>query len=198
MATTSTVQKDSSCTLRHPCLIEGMARQTEQLGDQIAEASRDLAESLDRKDQTKSPEHLYGAADNLRQRLSRAADATRKALRKTIAQRAAQLREQLEPPGEPCAFATLDDAKAALQDAATDAKNPPKKPRPSKDGLTAAQRAEKRLAEAARQLQDQSDLRQQATARRIKAPSMPTAPAAPQTSSPGRPPPPLKKQTLPR
>jgi len=161
MATTSTVQQDLA-NLEAVIPDKGMARQTEQLEAQIAEASRDLAESLDRKDQTKSPEHLYGAADNLRQRLSRAADATR-GMAENLAQRAAQLREQMSRQENP-ALATLDDAKAALQDAATDAKNPPKKPRPSKDGLTAAQRAEKRLAEAARQLQDQSDLRQQATA----------------------------------
>ena len=161
MATTSTVQKDLAA-LEASLPDRGMARQTEQLGDQIAEASRDLAESLDRKDQTKSPEHLYGAADNLRQRLSRAADATQ-GIAETMAQRAAQLREQLGRQENP-ALATLDDAKASLQDAANDAKNPPKKPRPSKDGLTSTERAQKRLAEAAKQLQDQSELRQQAAA----------------------------------
>ncbi len=137
----------------------GQSRALEQVRKELQETTTDLQGSLDTSDQKKSPEHLYGAADNLRNRLQKAADQSR-AIAETAAQRAAQLREQLNRQDNP-ALAALDEAKAALQDAAKQAANPKQRPRTTKDGLTPDQRAQQKLAEAARQLQDQADLRAQ-------------------------------------
>lgn len=137
----------------------GPSRALEQLRGELQETAADLRGSLDTSDRKNSPEHLYGATDNLRNRLQKAADQSR-ALAESLTQRAAQFREQLNRQDNP-AFAALDEAKAALQDAAKQAANPKYRPRPAKDGLTADERARQKLAEAARQLQDQADLRAQ-------------------------------------
>lgn len=137
----------------------GQKKNLEQARDQVAEAAHDLSESLDKKEQTKSPEHLYGAADSLRQRLARTADAAR-AIAEDAANRAAQTREQLQKRDNP-GLVALEEGKAALHEAAEAAKNQKQKTKPTKDGLTPEQRAEKHLAEAARQLQDQAELREQ-------------------------------------
>ena len=141
----------------------GQTRALEKLRDELTDTTTDLRTSLDNPEQKKSPEHLYGAADNLRNRLQKTADQTR-AIAETTAQKAAQLREQLSKQDNP-ALAALDEAKASLQDAAKQASAPPtaKKPKPTKDGLTPEQRAQQKLAEAAHQLQDQADLRAQST-----------------------------------
>ncbi|MBX7209249.1 MAG: hypothetical protein K1X78_13105 [Verrucomicrobiaceae bacterium] len=137
----------------------GQKKNLEQLRDAVTEASHDLSESLDKKDQNKSPEHLYGAADNLRQRLARTADAAR-AIAEDAANRAAQLRERLQKADNP-GLVALEEGKAALHEAAAQAKSPKQKQKPSRDGLTSEERAQQRLAEAARQLQDQAELREQ-------------------------------------
>lgn len=137
----------------------GQQRNLEQLQNQVAEASHDLNESLDKAQQNKSPEHLYGAADNLRQRLGRTADAAR-AIAEDATNRAAQMRERMQKMDNP-ALVALEDGKAALHEAAEAAKRDKQKNKPSKDGLTNEQRAEKNLAEAARQLQDQAELLEQ-------------------------------------
>lgn len=158
IATTQSLDKDLQ-TLQEINPDRGQSRAIEQVRKELTETTHDLRDSLDTPDQKKSPEHLYGAADNLRNRLQKAADQSR-SIAETTAQKAAQLREQLNRQDNP-ALAALDDAKAALQEAAKQAAEPPKKQRPTKDGLTADQRAQQKLAEAARQLQDQADLKAQ-------------------------------------
>jgi hypothetical protein len=159
IATTQALDKDLQ-TLQEINPDRGQSRAIEQVRKELTETTHDLRDSLDTPEQKKSPEHLYGAADNLRNRLQKAADQSR-AIAETTAQKAAQLREQLNRQDNP-ALAALDEAKAALQDAAKQAATPAKKqPRPTKDGLTSEQRAQQKLAEAARQLQDQADLKAQ-------------------------------------
>ncbi|MBL9117367.1 MAG: hypothetical protein JNJ83_20335 [Verrucomicrobiaceae bacterium] len=150
----------------------GQQNQINQSQKQIEEATRDLAESLDKDDppqaanppqsvtpQTKSPEHLYGAADNLAQRMQRNADAV-KNIAQDAARRASEMRQRLQQMDNP-ALVALEQAQNDLKQAAADAKNPPKREKPSKDGLTDAQRAENKLREASKQLQDQAELREQ-------------------------------------
>lgn len=158
IATTQALDKDLQ-TLQEINPDRGQSRAIEQVRKELTETTHDLRDSLDTPEQKKSPEHLYGAADNLRNRLQKAADQSR-SIAETTAQKAAQLREQLNRQDNP-ALAALDEAKSALQEAAKQAAEPPKKQRPTKDGLTADQRAQQKLAEAARQLQDQADLKAQ-------------------------------------
>ena len=160
LASTQLLDKDLQALEQH-APDRGQARAMEEVRKQLQEASTDLRDSLDTPDQKKSPEHLYGAADNLRNRLQKAADQARN-MAENASTRAAQLREQLNRQDNP-ALAALDEAKAALHDAAKQAADPKPKPRPTKDGLTADQRAQQKLAEAARQLQDQADLRAQSS-----------------------------------
>lgn len=138
----------------------GPQRQMDELSKQVNEAANDLRDSLDKKDQNKSPEHLYGAADNLRQRLGRTADAAR-VIAETAATQSAQARERMQKMGNP-ALAGLEEAKAALAVAAAEARDPKKRaPKPTKDGLTPVEKAKKELAEASKQLEDQGTLREQ-------------------------------------
>ena len=157
IAAAETVKKDVEALEAQ--LDGGQKKNLEQLRGQVTEASNDLNQSLDKADQNKSPEHLYGAADNLRQRLGRTADAAR-AVAEDASNRAAQMRERMQKADNP-ALVALEEGKAALHEAAEAAKNQKQKPKPSKDGLTHEERAEKNLAEAARQLQDQAELREQ-------------------------------------
>ncbi len=135
------------------------AGQLKNLDKQLTETATDLNASLDKPDQTKSPEHLYGASDNLRNRLQQTADATR-----TIAEQATKeaeaRREQLMRQDNP-ALVALTEARQALSEAEAAAKKPDKKPKQEKDGLTPAERAQQKLAEASKQLQDQAELREQ-------------------------------------
>lgn len=158
IATTQALDKDLQA-LQDINPDRGQSRALEQIRKELSETTNDLRDSLDTPEQKKSPEHLYGAADNLRNRLQKAADQSR-AIAESTAQKAAQLREQLNKQDNP-ALAALDEAKSALQEAAKQAAEPAKKPRPSRDGLTAEERARQKLAEAARQLQDQADLKAQ-------------------------------------
>lgn len=160
LASTQLLDKDLQA-LQENSPDRGQTRALDEVRKQLQEASTDLRDSLDTPDQKKSPEHLYGAADNLRNRLQKAADQSR-AIAETAANRAAQLREQLNRQDNP-ALAALDEAKTALQEAAKQAADPKFKSRPSKDGLTPDQRAQEKLTAAARQLQDQADLRAQST-----------------------------------
>jgi hypothetical protein len=138
----------------------GMQRQLDELNKQVGEAATDLRESLDKADQAKSPEHLYGAADNLRQRLARTA-ATANAAAEQAANQAAQARDRLQKQPDP-ALAALEKAQSSLQTALAEAKDKrPTPPRQDREGRTALQRAEKELADAAKQLEDQAALREQ-------------------------------------
>ncbi len=144
-------------------LDHGQQRQIEELNKQVNEAANDLRDSLDKPDQTKSPEHLYGAADNLRQRLGRTAEAARN-MSEQMAVQAAQHRERLQRMGNP-ALVALEKARgmlaAAQGEAQAAAKDPRRQPRLDRDGLLHEQKAQKELADAARQLEDQAALREQ-------------------------------------
>lgn len=144
-----------------PLIDGGQQNQIKEFQKQIGEARADLDASLDKPDQAKSPEHLYGAASNLQQRLARAADAAR-----DIAQKAAdksnQLREKIARQENP-AIVALQEAKAALAQAIAEAKSkdPKKREREDKEGLKAPEKAAKELASAAKQLEEQAALREQ-------------------------------------
>lgn len=135
------------------------AGQLKNLDKQLTETATDLNASLDKPDQTKSPEHLYGASDNLRNRLQQIADATR-TIAEAATKEAEQRREQLMRQDNP-ALVALNEARQSLAEAEAAAKKPDKKPKQEKDGLTPAERAQKQLAQASKQLQDQAELREQ-------------------------------------
>jgi hypothetical protein len=123
-------------------LIDG--RQQNQIKDfqkQITEARTDLESSLDKPDQAKSPEHLYGAASNLQQRLARAAEAAR-GIALAAATKSNQLREQFARHENP-AIVALQEAKSALNQAISEAKSkdPKKREREDKEGLKAPEKA---------------------------------------------------------
>ncbi len=133
-------------------------RQKTQLQDlekKITETAQDLAASLDTANQTKSPEHLYGASDNMRNRLQQTADATRKMVEQSSGE-AAKRREQLTRLDNP-ALAKLEEAGRSLAMAESAARAP----RPNKKDENAVEKAQQDLAEAAKQLQDQAELREQ-------------------------------------
>ncbi|MBV6501746.1 MAG: hypothetical protein CJBNEKGG_04264 [Prosthecobacter sp.] len=142
-----------------PLVDGGPQNQLKEFQKQITEASADLAASLDKPDQSKSPEHLYGASDNLRQRLARAADAAR-TMAENAATRGQQLREQLARQENP-AVAALNEAKEAMQQAEQESRKPNQKPREDREGRTAQERAAEELASAAKQLEEQAALREQ-------------------------------------
>ena len=135
----------------------GAQSQLREADKQIAEAAMDLGESLDGPAQSKSPEHLYGAADHLRQRLQRHSETVRK-MADNASLRAAQSREQLARSGNP-ALAALSDAREAMRQAQQEARKPQSKPRLDREGRTSAQRAQQALASAKAQLEDQAALR---------------------------------------
>ncbi|GEP45700.1 DUF4175 family protein [Brevifollis gellanilyticus] len=142
-----------------PLVDGGQQNQLKEFQKQLTEASADLAASLDKPDQAKSPEHLYGAADNLRQRLARTSDAAR-AMAEQAANRAQQLREQIARQENPAVVA-LNEAREAVAQAAAEAKKPNQKPREDRNGDTAQEKAAKELANAAKQLEEQAALREQ-------------------------------------
>jgi len=157
MAQAGTLQKD----LRQLDEIQnGRNRsQLQEIDKKITETAADLASSLDKPDQSKSPEHLYGASDNMRNRLQQAADLSRTIAEQT-ANEAAQRREQLARLDNP-ALAKLEEAKNSLALAENTARDPRQNRKIERDGMTAAEKAQKELAEAAKQLQDQAELREQ-------------------------------------
>ncbi|MCX6854698.1 MAG: hypothetical protein NTV80_07305, partial [Verrucomicrobia bacterium] len=142
-----------------PLIDGGQQNQIKDFQKQIGEARTDLESSLDKPDQAKSPEHLYGAADNLRQRLARAAEAAR-GMAQNAANRSNQLREQIARQENP-AIVALQEAKAALNQATSEAKDPKKRVKEDKEGLKAPEKAAKELASAAKQLEEQAALREQ-------------------------------------
>ena len=157
MAQTKTLQKDLQQLDETQ---QGRNRgQLQDIDKKLNETAADLASSLDKPDQTKSPEHLYGASDNLRSRLQQAADVSRNIAEQTMNE-AAQRREQLARQDNP-ALAKLEEAKNYLAMAENAARDPRQNKRNDRDGLTPAEKAEKQLAEAAKQLQDQAELREQ-------------------------------------
>ena len=132
--------------------------QVQDIDKRITETAADLASSLDKPDQTKSPEHLYGASDNLRGRLQQAADMSRNIAEQAMNE-AQQRRENLGRHDNP-ALTKLEEAKNYL----AQAENVSRDPRHNKkdhEGLTPVEKAEKQLGEAAKQLQDQAELREQ-------------------------------------
>ncbi|MDI1312595.1 hypothetical protein [Prosthecobacter sp.] len=131
----------------------------QEMDKRITETSADLASSLDKPDQTKSPEHLYGASDNLRSRLQQASDITRGIAEQT-ANEATQRRENLTRQDNP-ALAKLEEARNHLANAENATRDPRQKQKPDHDGLTPVEKAEKLLTQSAKQLQDQAELREQ-------------------------------------
>lgn len=131
----------------------------QEVDKRLKETSADLNSSLDKPEQTKSPEHLYGASDNLRGRLQQAADISRGIAEQT-ANEAQQRREQLALRDNP-ALAKLEEAKISLALAENAARDPRQNKRSERDGMTPSQKAQKELSQAAKQLQDQAELREQ-------------------------------------
>lgn len=157
MAQAGTLQKD----LQHLDEVQ-KGRQSgplQELDKRLKETSADLNSSLDKPEQTKSPEHLYGASDNLRGRLQQAADISRGIAEQT-ANEAQQRREQLARQDNP-ALAKLEEAKSSLALAENAARDPRQNKRSERDGMTPSQKAQKELSQAAKQLQDQAELREQ-------------------------------------
>ena len=133
--------------------------QFQDIEKKVTETSADLDSSLDKKDQTKSPEHLYGASDNLRSRLQQAAEMTRNIAEQT-ANEAQQRRENLIRQENP-ALVKLVKARYYIAEAENEARDPRHKKKNDNDGLMPLKSAEKQLSEAAKQLQDQAELREQ-------------------------------------
>ena len=130
-----------------------------EMDKRITETSADLASSLDKPDQTKSPEHLYGASDNLRSRLQQASEITRGIAEQT-ANEATQRRENLTRQDNP-ALAKLEEARNHLATAENVTRDPRQNKKTDQDGLTPVEKAEKLLTQSAKQLQDQAELREQ-------------------------------------
>ncbi|WP_395715599.1 hypothetical protein [Prosthecobacter sp.] len=157
MAQTKTLQKDLQQLDETQ---NGRNRgQLQDVDKKLTDTANDLASSLDKPEQTKSPEHLYGASDNLRGRLQQAADVSRNIAEQT-ANEAQQRREQLARQENP-ALAKLEEAKNTLTLAEQAARDPRHNKRSERDGMTPAEKAQKELAQAAKQLQDQAELREQ-------------------------------------
>ena len=86
----------------------GQQSTLDRLSKDINEVAHDMIESLDKpadpkkqeQGQSKSPEHLYTAADNLRNRLQRSADAVR-GIADEAARRAVEARARLQKHGQP-------------------------------------------------------------------------------------------------
>ncbi|MFO1485458.1 MAG: hypothetical protein U1F71_19000 [Verrucomicrobiaceae bacterium] len=157
MAQTKTLQKDLQQLDETQ---NGRNRgQLQDIDKKLTETSADLNSSLDKPDQTKSPEHLYGASDNLRSRLQQAADVSRNIAEQT-ANEATQRREQLARQDNP-ALARLEEAKNALAMAENAARDPRQNKRSERDGMTPAEKAQQQLQQASKQLQDQAELREQ-------------------------------------
>ena len=131
----------------------------QDLDKKVTETAADLASSLDKPEQTKSPEHLYGASDNLRSRLQQAADVTRNIVEQT-AKEAEQRRENLLRQENP-ALAKLVKARLYLAEAENATRDPNHRKKNDNDGLSPLKSAEKQLNEAANELQDQAELREQ-------------------------------------
>lgn len=157
MAQAKTLQKDLA---KVDETLKGRNRgQLQEVDKRLTETSADLASSLDKPDQTKSPEHLYGASDNLRNRLQQAADISRGIAEQT-ANEAQQRRENLNRQDNP-ALAKLEEARNYLAVAENATRDPRHNKKVDQDGLTPAERAQKLLTESAKQLQDQAELREQ-------------------------------------
>ncbi len=146
----------------------------------LTETTTDLAAALDRtpdqppapppapapqsatpQGEKKTPEALYTAADNLRNRLTRTRD-TVKNIAEDATRRAAETRRNLQQQDNP-ALQALEKAKAHLHDAANIAADPKRqaKQKADKEGNTAPDRAQAELAQASQQLQDQGELKEQ-------------------------------------
>ena len=149
----------------------GEQKQLRQNQEEISEAAQDLVNSLDTPDQNKSPEHLYGASDHLRQRLTRAREASEK-IANNAANNAAKFRESLSRYTNP-AVAKLNEARAELMYAAT-----PEKAKPRNDGQSHNEAAVEKLEAASRLLEAQADLQSQSTVN--------PAPLAPEVSRAAR------------
>lgn len=137
----------------------GQQKHVEDLRRQINETAVDLNDSLDKPDQKKSPEHLYGAADNHRQRLGRSADSVM-AIAEQAKNRSNQFREKMGRQENP-AITALNEVGTALAQAAAEARKPQNKPKLGRDNETATERAVKKLEEATKQLEEQAVVKEQ-------------------------------------
>jgi hypothetical protein len=160
--------------------------QLQDIDKKIAETSGDLNSSLDKPEQTKSPEHLYGASDNLRSRLQQAADVTRGIAEQTMNE-ATQRREQLARLDNP-ALAKLEEAKNALAEAESVSRDP------RKTSATTAMDSPLPRKPRSSSLKPPSNCRTRVNcASKTRPPTLrprstPTAPAVPRMNSPARPP----------
>ncbi|QIF02171.1 DUF4175 family protein [Roseimicrobium sp. ORNL1] len=127
-----------------------------------------LEASLDREGQHQSPEYVYGQSQEMRNAVNQARDVSR-AFADEAAQKANEMRERLTQQQNP-ALASIDAAqdnvakafseKKRAEDAAAKGKEKPQKENPKETEPQQEQAAEK-LAAAARQFKDQSELREQ-------------------------------------
>lgn len=107
--------------------------------------------AMDRPDQHQAPEFVYGQAHEMRNAVNQARDASRW-FADEANQRANEMRERMLQQQNP-ALAALDQAKQKTEQATWEKKEPQKE--------EAKQKAVDKLAQAARQLKDQSELREQ-------------------------------------
>jgi hypothetical protein len=111
-----------------------------------------LEGSMDRKDQHQAPEFIYGQSQEMRNGVNQARDASRW-LADEAMQRANEMRERLMQQQNP-ALAALDQGRAQAERSVSQKKETPKTE-------SAREKAADKLAAAARQLKDQSELRVQ-------------------------------------
>jgi hypothetical protein len=111
-----------------------------------------LEASLDKPQQTQSPEYVYGQSHEMRNAANQARDASRWLADET-AQRANEQRERLMQQQNP-ALAALDQARDLAQQASSKRKE-------DKNEEPRQQQAADKLTAAARQLKDQSEMREQ-------------------------------------
>jgi len=111
-----------------------------------------LRDALDKPGQNQAPEFVYGQSHEMRNAVNQARDASRWMADET-ANRAAEMRERLAQQQNP-ALAAIDQARANAERAAS--------PKRDKSGAEPAKdQAADKLAAAARELKDQSELREQ-------------------------------------
>lgn len=114
-----------------------------------------LEASLDKPQQAQSPEYVYGQSHEMRNAVNQARDASRW-FADEAAQRANEQRDRLMQQPNP-ALAAIDQARDQANQAAN---QNPKKPQPANEEPRQQQAADK-LTAAARQMKDQSELREQ-------------------------------------
>ena len=147
---------------------QSRARDVANQIDNLDKKNTALNASLDREGQHQSPEYVYGQAHEMRNAVNQARDASRWFADET-AQKANEMRERLSQQQNP-ALASIDAAQdnaskayaemKKAEDAAAKGKEKPQKEKQKPTEPQKEQAAEK-LAAAARQFKDQSELREQ-------------------------------------